>query len=193
MNGDQFGEALYLIILGGAVVVWFVAQNRLSLGKMAQGALAWVLIFVAVIAVIGIWDDIRGTISPRQSVQSESGQITVPQARDGHYYLTLDVNNAPVTFLVDTGATQVVLTETDARKVGVNMDDLIFSGTAYTANGQVKTAPIWLEDVALGPHSDADVRAWVNGGELDQSLLGMSYLQLWSGIEIRNGALILTR
>ena len=40
MNGDQFGEALYLIVLGGAVLVWFIAQNRLSLGKVAQWALA---------------------------------------------------------------------------------------------------------------------------------------------------------
>lgn len=193
MNGDQYGEALYLIVLGGAVLVWFIAQNRLSLGKVAQGALAWVLIFVAVIAAFGIWEDIRSTIEPRQSVHAETDQIIVPRSSDGHYYLTLMVNDQPIRFLVDTGASQVVMSDADARKAGIEVADLIFSDRANTANGQVSTAPVWLETVALGPHQDQNVRAWVNGGELDKSLLGMGYLQLWSGIEIRDGSLILTR
>ena len=51
MNGDQFAEMAYLAILGGAVLIWYITRHRLSLGKVAQQALAWVLIFVAVIAL----------------------------------------------------------------------------------------------------------------------------------------------
>ena len=193
MSGDQIGELAYLAILGAAVVVWYVTSNRMSLGKVAQQAIAWVLIFVAVIAAIGVWDDIRNTVSPRQSVHQGSGQITVPRSPDGHYYLTLEVNGKPVEFLVDTGASQVVLTGSDARTVGLNPQELIYSGSAHTANGVVKTAPVRLERVAIGPHLDTRVAATVNSGDMDQSLLGMSYLQRWSGIEIRNGALILSR
>ncbi|MBE1284560.1 MAG: TIGR02281 family clan AA aspartic protease [Rhodobacteraceae bacterium] len=193
MTADDYGEALYLIILGGAVVIWFVASNRLSLGKVAQQALAWVLIFVAVIAAVGVWDDIRGTITPRQSVVSETGQITVPRSVDGHYYLTLEVNGEPVNFLVDTGASQVVLNLADAERIGFDDGDLIFSSQASTANGIVGTAPIRLDRVVLGPYEDRRVRAWVNEGDLEQSLLGMSYLQLWSSVQFSNGALVLTR
>lgn len=193
MTGDQFGETLYLAILGGAVLIWFIAQNRLSLGKMVQQGLAWVLIFVAVLAGIGVWDDIRSTIQPQQSVHTDAGQIVVPRSRDGHYYLTLDVNGEAVRFLVDTGASQMVLSSDDAEKAGIDMNALIFSGRANTANGQVSTAPVWLERVGLGPYEDQGLRAWVNGGELNKSLLGMGYLQLWSGIEIRDGSMILTR
>ena len=193
MSGDQIGELAYLAILGAAVVVWYVTNNRMSLGKVAQQAIAWVLIFVAVIAAIGVWDDIRSTVMPRQSVQQDGGQITVPRSRDGHYYLTLEVNGKPIEFLVDTGASQMVLNERDAETVGLDPAQMIFSGSASTANGVVRTAPVRLETIKLGPHLDTAVSAWVNGGDLDQSLLGMSYLQRWSSIEIRDGALVLTR
>ena len=88
---------------------------------------------------------------------------------------------------------QIVLTKADARKAGLNTDDLAFVGRAYTANGEVRTAPVRLERVAVGPLVDEDVRAVVNEGELDQSLLGMEYLQRYSSVEITNGTLVLTR
>ncbi|MFT5743094.1 MAG: aspartyl protease family protein [Paracoccaceae bacterium] len=45
----------------------------------------------------------------------------------------------------------------------------------------------------MGEITDSDIRALVNEGELDQSLLGMSYLGLYARIEITGDALILTR
>ncbi|MCI5097546.1 MAG: TIGR02281 family clan AA aspartic protease [Rhodobacteraceae bacterium] len=193
MTGDQFGEALFLVILGGAVLVWFIAQNRLSLGRVAQQALIWVLIFVGVIAAVGVWDDIRTTVTPRQTVHADSQQITVPRSRDGHFRLTLMINDQPIPFLVDTGATQIVLTREDAERAGLDPANMIFSGIAMTANGEVRTAPVRLDAVALGPFVDHRVGAWVNGGELEQSLLGMSYLQRWSSVSFQGDTLVLDR
>lgn len=193
MNGDQFGEALYFVILGGAVLVWFIAQNRLALGRVAQQALIWVLIFVGVIAAVGVWDDIRTTVTPRQTVHADSQQITVPRSRDGHFRLTLMINDQPIPFLVDTGATQIVLTREDAERAGLDPANMIFSGIAMTANGEVRTAPVRLDAVALGPFVDQRVGAWVNGGELEQSLLGMSYLQRWSSVSFQGNTLVLDR
>jgi aspartyl protease family protein len=193
MTGDQFGEALFLVILGGAVLVWFIAQNRLSLGRVAQQALIWVLIFVGVIAAVGVWDDIRSTVTPRQTVHADSQRITVPRSRDGHFRLTLMINDQPIPFLVDTGATQIVLTREDAERAGLDPSDMIFSGVAMTADGEVRTAPVRLETVALGPFVDHRVGAWVNAGELEQSLLGMSYLQRWSSVSFQGDTLVLDR
>ena len=184
---------IYLAILGGVLVTWFVIHNRQSLGKTVQMAAAWVLIFLGVIAAVGLWDDIRRAVRPSLAVVTGENQVEVPRAPDGHYYLTLMVNDQPLEFMVDTGASQVVLTESDARRVGLNPSDLAYTGRAMTANGEVRTAPIKLDQVVLGPVSDRNVRAWVNQGELAQSLLGMSYLQRWSRIEITGGALVLTR
>ncbi len=192
MTGDQIAQIAYLGLLGAALAGWFFTQNTQKLGKTLQQAAAWTLIFVGAIAVAGLWQDIRRDLSPRQSVLSE-GRIAVPQSFDGHYYLTLELNGVPVEFVVDTGASEMVLTREDAQAAGIDTAGLDFIGTALTANGQVRTAPVWLEEVRLGQMVDRDVRAVVNDGDLFGSLLGMGYLRRFESIEIRNEELILTR
>lgn len=192
MNGDQLANLAYLGLLGAAIAAMFFLGNRQNLGKTAQQAAIWGLIFVGVVAAVGMWGDLRDQISPRQSVIGEN-RIEIPRSRDGHYYLTLDVNGVAVDFVVDTGASQVVLTQADAKRVGINTADLRYIGTANTANGTVRTAPVWLASVSLGGMTDTDVRAVVNEGQMDGSLLGMTYLGLFGRIEIADGKLILSR
>ena len=103
------------------------------------------------------------------------------------------INNVPVDFLVDTGASQVVLTIDDAARVGLDPDSLAYIGTAFTANGEVATAPVRLDRVELGDMVDTRVRASVNSGQMESSLLGMSYLSRFESIEIRRDVLILNR
>ncbi|MEW2911529.1 TIGR02281 family clan AA aspartic protease [Leisingera sp. JC11] len=193
MGEYEIGRFIYLIILLVAVGSWVFVQNRQSIGKTLQMFAVWGFIFLGVIASYGLWEDIRQTVRPQQSVAIDAGRVEVPRAPDGHYYLTLDVNGAPVEFLVDTGASQVVLNERDARSAGIDTGSLAYLGRASTANGEVRTASVWIDEISLGGITDTDVRVWVNQGELEQSLLGMGYLQRWSSIEIRNGALVLTR
>ncbi len=193
MDGDSTAQFIYLAILLGAGLFWFGAQSRINLNKTLQYVAIWGFIFIGVIAAYGMWGDIRSTLVPQQSLHTETGQIQVPRARDGHYYLTLDINKTPVRFLVDTGATQIVLSQSDAKQVGIDLDALAYLGRAQTANGMVRTAQVRLMDVALGDIADKNIRAYVNEGDLDHSLLGMSYLQKWRSIEIRNNALVLTR
>ena len=96
-------------------------------------------------------------------------------------------------FVVDTGATDMVLTQTDAQRAGIDPDGLAYLGRAMTANGEVRTALVRLDEVQLGSVTDRGVSAVVNQGEMAQSLLGMGYLQRWGRIEIAAGELILTR
>ncbi|MEP2031101.1 MAG: TIGR02281 family clan AA aspartic protease [Paracoccaceae bacterium] len=193
MSDDNIARLIYLVLLGAVLGGWFLMQNRNSLNKTLQQAAVWGLIFVGAIAVAGLWNDIRHTINPSVARFTQNGKITVPRASDGHYYLTLGINGTDVNFVVDTGATNIVLTQDDAVRAGFKLDDLVYFDRAMTANGEVRTAPIWLESVTLGPISDRDVRASVNEGEMDGSLLGMGYLQRFAHIEITGGQLILTR
>ncbi len=193
MDSYEFGRLTYLVLLGVAVVGYFIAENRNSLGRVARQALVWGLIFVGVIAGFGLWNDIRDDIAPRQSVIAETGQIRVPRNFDGHFYLTVDLNGVPVDFVVDTGATDVVLTRNDARAAGIDLAALNFVGSAMTANGEVRTAPSRVASVSLGGISDSNLRVWVNEGDMDMSLLGMTYLRRFERIEIAGDTLVLTR
>nr|WP_290428503.1 TIGR02281 family clan AA aspartic protease [Defluviimonas salinarum] len=154
---------------------YFLLANRRQLGKVAQQAAIWGLIFLGAIAVAGLWDDIRRSARPAEAV-IRGDSIEVPAAADGHFYLMAEVNGVTVRFVVDTGATDIVLTQRDAARAGLDPEGLNYFGTAMTANGRVATAPVRLDTLALGGVSDANVPAVVNGGELDTSLLGMSYL-----------------
>ncbi len=189
MDSTDLPRLIYLVLLGTAVVGWFLAENRGNLGQTARMGMAWGMIFLGIVAVYGLWDDIRGEVAPRQSVLEESRVIEVPRAGDGHFNLTMQINGEPIDFVVDTGATEMVLSLEDARRAGLNPDDLAFLGTARTANGTVSTAFATLDEVAIGPVTFNRVRVAVNGGEMSGSLLGMSFLNRFDRLEITGNRL----
>lgn len=175
MDSEDLPRLIYLVLLGCVVAGYFLMENRDRLGKTAQQAAIWALIFLGAIAIAGLWGDIRRSAYPTEAVV-RGDSLEVPVAEDGHFYLTAEVNGANVLFVVDTGATDIVLTRRDADRVGLEPDTLNYFGTAMTANGRVATAPVRLGSFTLGSVTETGLPAVVNGGALDTSLLGMSYL-----------------
>jgi aspartyl protease family protein len=193
MDSADIPRVAYLVLLGVAVAGWFIAENRNSLGKTMRMALAWGLIFLGVVAGFGLWSDVRTDVIPRQSVVADGARVEVPRAFDGHYYLTLRLDGTPVDFVVDTGATDIVLSREDAARIGLDPQALAYTGVAMTANGQVRTARARVGEILLGGIADQDVMVSVTDGEMPGSLLGMAYLQRFSRIEIADGTLVLER
>ncbi|MEH6776041.1 MAG: TIGR02281 family clan AA aspartic protease [Cereibacter changlensis] len=191
MDGDMIGRLGYLGLLIAVLGAWVIVEYRGRLGAAIRAGMAWALIFVAVLAGYGLWSDIRGELMPQQAVM-QSGQIEIPRARDGHFYITLTIDGTPLQFMADTGATSVVLSQADAEKLGIDIDGLAYGGEARTANGIVRTSRVRLSDVTLGPITDNRLDAWVNEGPMDGSLLGMDYLRRYR-IEIDGDKMILTR
>ena len=192
MSGDEKAYFFYLLILLLFISAGFLYGRREKLSTTLQQAAIWVLIFIGVMIAYGFKDTLQQQISPSRAVQNADG-FEVIRARDGHFYLTLQVNGQDVLFVVDTGATDIVLSQDDARSVGVDVDNLAYLGRANTANGVVRIASTVLDRIALGDLVDYDVRASVNGGEMDGSLLGMAYLNRFSEISMRGDRLILRR
>jgi aspartyl protease family protein len=69
---------------------------------------------------------------------------------------------------------------------------MVYTGTASTANGIVRTARVTLDEVQLGPFTDEGFPAYVNDGQMDGSLLGMDYLRRYR-IQIEGNAMVLSR
>ncbi|MGB2126367.1 TIGR02281 family clan AA aspartic protease [uncultured Planktomarina sp.] len=194
MSGDSLASlgylALLLLALGGA----YLASHRQSVGKSLQMALVWGMIFMGCMAIYGLWGDISRDYGRKSlPITQQDGAIAMPRASDGHYYVTAEVNGTEIEFLVDTGASDIVLSRADAARIGFDLDKLAFSGSARTANGVVPIAYGRLKTMRLGHHLDQAVSVSINGGEMDKSLLGMSYLGRFGRIEMTQDQLILRR
>ena len=193
MEKAEIASLIYLGLLGIALAGSMLSANRQKIGKMAQYALVWGFIFIGAVAAIGLWPQVRNSVLPQQSVVTGTGEIVVPRNYDGHYYLTLDLNGVPTRFVIDTGATDIVLTPQDAARVGINVAGLNYNNRAMTANGLVQTATVRLDRVTLGDITDRAVPAVVNGSPMQESLLGMTYLNRFERIEIEDGQMVLSR
>ncbi|MBN2740569.1 MAG: TIGR02281 family clan AA aspartic protease [Rhodobacteraceae bacterium] len=190
---ENWGRLIYLGLLLVAVGGYFLLEVRRRPSRTLQQAAIWGLIFLGALAAAGLWSDIqRQVVLPDQAVMSD-GRIEVNQAPDGHYYLTAEVNGTPTRFVVDTGASQIVLTQRAAERAGIDTNGLAYIGQASTANGIVATAPIRIDSFDLGPIHDQKLRAVVNRGQMDTSLLGMTYLTRFAKVEFSRGKLILER
>ena len=191
MSDDGTARLIYLGLLLMAVLGWGLVEYRGRMGQALRVCLAWGMIFIGLMAGYGLWNDVKNSATPRQTIGA-SGELVVPRSPDGHYYLTLTINGTDVDFVADTGATNLVLTPDDAAEVGINPGDLNFMHSAETANGTVNIARTTLNSVVLGPFSDSDVTAWVNEAAMEESLLGMDYLGMFE-IQIADGKMVLRR
>ena len=188
MDGETLARGGYLAIILVAVAGWVLVEFRQRMGQVLRMWLAWGLIFLGVLAGYGLWSDIRRDVMAVQTIAA--GEVMVPRSADGHYYLTLQINGTAVPFMVDTGASGMVLSLEDAENLGIDAESLLFLGEALTANGVVRTAMVTLPVVELGPFRSENFRAFVNQGEMSGSLLGMDYLDQFH-LEFRGGQLVL--
>src|SRR5712691_2227 len=103
------------------------------------------------------------------------------------FMITAEANGALVRFLVDTGATLVVLTAKDARAAGFDLRDLVFNEVMHTSNGMVRAASVLLREIRVEKLSIRDIRAAVIE-KADQSVLGMSFLSRLKSFQLRQSA-----
>ena len=121
---------------------------------------------------------------------SLTNQMILRPSRNSHYYVTAQVEGVSVRFLVDTGATSVVLSMEDAENIGLDTGNLTYSQVFNTANGQTRAAPVVLEDITIGQLSVDDVQASVNQSDMGISLLGMTFLRKLDGYQVEDGNLV---
>ena len=152
--------------------------------------LSWTAIGVALVGGYSYREELgriayrlAGEFSPPGSSlgveQRQAGESAVRIRRrgDGHFVARVTVNGATATMLVDTGASTVVLSQSDAKLLGIDTRRLKYTVPVQTANGLAYAAHVRLPSVAVGSISLVNVDALVaQPGVLKESLLGMTFL-----------------
>ncbi|WP_417684433.1 TIGR02281 family clan AA aspartic protease [Roseibium sp.] len=135
---------------------------------------------------------VLGALAPGLAVDQPDGTILVVKDVSGHFALEARVNGANTRFMLDTGASTVVLTYEDALRAGFEAEDLSFSIPVQTANGRALVAPVRIDMLSINELRLSEVRAFVaREGALDTSLFGMSALDRLSSWRIEGDRLIL--
>ncbi len=197
-EGIEFGvwrdaRVFYLSLLGLMLAVGVFAFYRGRMGRAIQHAMIWLLIFAGLVIAYRFNEQLSGGLRPQAMEVIDSASVLLRRGADGHFHAELAVNGRDIRFLVDTGATAMVLSKQDAARAGLDLGALNFTIPSSTANGVVYGAPVRLDEVRLGPFVDRGVPAMVNGGDMRSSLLGMRYLDRFARISVEGERMLLQR
>ena len=197
LDHRTFAAAATLAALLVSALSW---ARPADIARVAGAAAVWAALLITLTGVYAYRfqaSDFAGRVEaeffPSEPQIGQGGEVIVNRRLSGEFAIAAKVNSARVTFLFDTGASLVVLTAADARKAGVKSGDLDYDVPVSTANGSALAAEVDLDRVAVGSIVMRNVRALVaRPGALEESLLGMSFLERLRSYAVDRGRLVLT-
>jgi len=129
--------------------------------------------------------------SPPAAPTPAANATELRRAGDGHFYAGVTTNGRAITMLVDTGASVVALTGTDARAAGLHWNPAQLGVVAQGAGGPIRGVAVKLDRVALGGHEARSVEAVIIPEGLPISLLGQSFLATVEPVRIEKDRMVL--
>ncbi len=194
-RSDMLQRILIASLFVGSLATQFAGNPRGAI----KNVLLWVTVFFGLIGIYAFKEDflaiknrVVAQLVPYQAQQTPQGEIILKKSADGHFYVKVDINNVPILFLLDTGASDITLSADDAKRIGYDLNTLNYTKIYNTANGQVQGASVTLRSFAIGNVRFNNIPASVNRAEMDQSLLGMSFLGLLKSYRVEGNTLVLT-
>ena len=149
-------------------------QGRSAASSMRWGTLGILAFWLVVMA--GLYLVMEQVRQPRAAVQAADGALVIPRGSDGHFRVSGSVNGQPVQFMVDTGASLVVVTDALARRAGLEGGQV----TQFrTANGVRQGRVVKAQAVAVGSFvmTGLSVGVGYSGDDAEDALLGQNFLQ----------------
>jgi aspartyl protease family protein len=197
LKGDgDMGHLIYVMGLIALIAGGGWASGRWFVAEAVKYGLIWFVIVM--VLVLGYshrdnlsWKRIKAELFPNQLQMTMGGGMSVQASADGHFHIEAEVNNALVDFIVDTGASDIVLSPSDAQRVGFVLDMLDYTRLYNTANGTGAGAPVTINSIKVGYAVFQRVPASVNNAPMNHSLLGMSFLRQFKSYYVDGDTLTL--
>ncbi len=101
-------------------------------------------------------------------------KLNLLQTPDGHYFSSGTVNEAPVVFMIDTGATNVSISSEIASRAGIQE---CIPRLVSTANGKVNACTATASEVTFGKFQLTNIEVTIMPNMPDNALLGMNILR----------------
>jgi len=184
--------AIYYLIIAVAVASSIVAM-RLPAGKVLKMVAAWVAIFAAGFVLFSFRSEFsdfgqRLRAEATGAPISEGAAVRIPIADDGHFWVNAEVNDRPVRFIVDSGASVTTISVDSAKAAGVPI------GTertvVNTANGRTQAIKGRADRLRVGTITRTDFPVDINEHD-DTNLLGMNFLSSLHSWRVEGNYLVL--
>jgi aspartyl protease family protein len=200
MDGDQIAQLVKYGMIAALIGSGVLASQR-NLGQAVRSLAIWSLIALALVTVYLYRNDAQdvasrltaGLIPGRASTFTDAqgfNTVVLYKASNGHFQADVSINGRNVPMMVDTGASMIALTYEDAERAGLDMAGLSFTSPVMTANGRAMMAPVTIPSLSIGGIERTNIRAGVaERGRMDESLLGMSFLQTLSAFSFEGDEL----
>lgn len=199
IDSSQLPNLIYLSLLLILLVNGVIFKSHIKASDLLKQIGSWsVIILIILIAysfrydLSSIKDRVSAELFPSKVVQIGDRQIAIAIANDGHFYADIKINQQPIRFMVDTGASDIVLNLSDAKRVGIDINNLSSFKQYQTANGSIVSGLATVDKVELAGVLFNDVTVSVNNSNMGTSLLGMSFLQRFKKYEFYQDRLVLT-
>lgn len=202
MSSDGPVRLVYFVAL--LLFITATLVRRVGFREVTRAVFGWAAIFLVVVAayayrieLAGVGGRVLGVLVPGMPISGqiagESGDsVVIMRNGDGHFAVRAGIDGVQTSMLVDTGASLVTLTPEDAASVGIDTGSLAFGTPIQTANGMIQAAPITIARISIGSIERRNIRALVAPpGALQESLLGMSFLNSLSGYSISGDRLVI--
>jgi aspartyl protease family protein len=171
---------LFLLFLLGFFIFKLPKYQR---NKKLSQILTWIGIIIFIVFIYSSKDILLNNalvanLMPGYGYQENSQTLIFKRANNGHFYIIVNIEGQNIKFLVDTGATDIALTISDAQKIGINTKKLHYTKPYSTANGVIYAAPINIKKMKIRNVELHNVKASVSSSDVfNQSLLGMTFLE----------------
>jgi aspartyl protease family protein len=162
------------------IAIWGVVASVLAIGYAYRDELS------------GVSARVRSEFMPGEPVASvDAHTLRLTQDEGGDFYVFGTANGSRIRFLVDTGASDIVLSPTDAQRLGIDTSTLHFVSGFETANGIGAGARYTLDALSVGPIQLWNVPVSINRTDMHASLLGMAFLKRLKSFEFSGRKLTL--
>ncbi|MGH7006256.1 MAG: retropepsin-like aspartic protease family protein, partial [Alphaproteobacteria bacterium] len=168
LENESFARFAYLgiwgIVLGAAIL-----GSGIPLGHVLRNLAIWIVLILMLVTgyqyryeLQDVGHRITAGLIPGSPISTRDGEgmisVTLVKADNGHFEVRGEVNGATVPFMVDTGASAIVLSAEDAHRAGLDPDKLTYRTPVMTANGMANAANVTLDSVSIGAIERRNIR-----------------------------------
>lgn len=197
MSTDQ-GAHMIWWLLAALLPLSALLSRKISLRGTLAMLLCWCVIFLCVLVLFSYRQEftnialhVRNNVLGTPQQRAEGDTLHIRMSEDGHFWVMARVNDKPVRFLVDSGATLTTLSDDVASLAGIDMDGYSPAIAMQTANGMVFAKRSKIDGLSVGPIQTSNLPVVVSDRMNGVNVLGMNFLTRLKSWRVEKNEMVL--